>query len=96
MALEADITEQGALIRVDPAHGLPVTFAVEVRRVDVTRSHSSWAPRRYAKRFVVCLANGRGDGFSTHSTVEAAVASALRRARSYERAYSQPRGLAAS
>jgi hypothetical protein len=93
--MRVEYNEDSAEFATEPEHGKPVTFVVTSRRINVAKANGSYWSKRYAGRFVVGLKGSAGDGFSHHSTFEAACKSALYRARRYERAYSTPRGLAA-
>lgn len=82
LPIEAILDTAHATFRVTPPHGRAVTFEVALRRD---------GRYRYSERYVVQMLGSWGDGFSTHVSFEAAVRSALARARKYARAYSVAR-----
>lgn len=84
-----------ATFRAEPEHGRPVTFEVRLRSVNVA-STSGWYSRNMQTRYVVGLKGSDGQGFCQFASFEKACASALSRARRYEKAYSKPRGIAAT
>lgn len=95
MSLDVSIDSDGATFAARPAYGKPVTFVVESREINVSRS-GYWYAKRVAPRFVVALKGSSGDGFSHHTSFDEACKRALSRARRYEKAYSQPRGVVAA
>ncbi|HJR88951.1 MAG TPA: hypothetical protein VJ782_02195 [Aeromicrobium sp.] len=95
MSIDVVIEQDAATFAVRPPFGKPVTFVVTEKNVNVSRQTGSFVARREAPRFVVGLKGSHGNGFSHHTTFEAACSRALSRARRYDRAYSVPRRVAA-
>jgi hypothetical protein len=87
-SIETRYEEDEARIRVVPEHGKAITFVVDRRRAPVTRSLAC------ETRYVVGLRGSGGNGFSTHTSYEAACRSALSRATRYGKAYAKARGVA--
>lgn len=81
-----------ATFRAEPQYGRPVTFEVREREVDVA-SRNSWR-KNVQTRYVVGLKGSDGGGFAHFISFEKACASALSRCRRFEKAYSEPRGVA--
>lgn len=96
MSIEVTYGEDSAEFVTRPEFGRPVTFVVTSRAINVAKATGSYVMPRRADRFVVGLKGSNGDGFSHHTTFDAACRSALHRARRYEKAYSVPRLAVAS
>jgi hypothetical protein len=97
MSIDVTIESDRATFAARPPHGRPVTFVVEQRDVNVANpTRSYYWSKRIAPRFVVGLKGGNGNGFSHHTSFEEACKRALSRARRYDKAYSQPRGVIAA
>lgn len=90
MSIEVDYNDRDATFTVAPEHGRTVVFEVRLRMVQVGRSRHN-----LQYRYVVGLKGSDGPGFIAHTSFERACRSALWRARRYQKAYSEPHGVAA-